>query len=324
MEQSESKFNNTFKSVLDSASSGMVFESLWTIHSNKDKVRFKYKRTVLIPFVAVFTLFLCITIGYTYSRIADNTDYSFIDDPAIVGNWEAVDFVKEIEEFNPEKPYFETELYLNNLVFIKDGRMLDRIDNTNLAGSSSRWTKGVIINEAMKTASKYVIKDIDGSSYMFMEWKSGDYTHWGMKPGYYVLKKIDSEDYSNYQVTRVEDNIEYPFVDNPEMLGKWKSVDIVNNVKDFNPEKLSWKGTLYVKEINIIEDGRLTMEFSSNHNSTNLSWTEDVIIDHNKATASKCIIKEIDGKTYMFYEWKSGDYTLRGMQSNYYVLKKIK
>ncbi len=45
------------------------------------------------------------------------------------------------------------------------------------------------MHSGSKTASKYIIKEIDGGKYMFFEWKSGDYTIRGMKPYYYVLKK---------------------------------------------------------------------------------------------------------------------------------------
>ena len=61
--------------------------------------------------------------------------------------------------------------------------------NGALVYSSSTWTKGTIINSQEKTASKYEIMDINGTTYMFFEWKSGDYVLRGMQPFYYVLKK---------------------------------------------------------------------------------------------------------------------------------------
>lgn len=36
-----------------------------------------------------------------------------------------------------------------------------------------------------------------------------------------------------------------------------------------------------------------------------------------------CAIKEIEGTTYMFFEWKNGDYVFRGVNPYYYVLKKV-
>jgi hypothetical protein len=58
-----------------------------------------------------------------------------------------------------------------------------------LSGPKRVWTKGLIIEPAAKKASRYQIREIQGETYMFYEWKSGDYTLRQMKPKYYVLKK---------------------------------------------------------------------------------------------------------------------------------------
>jgi len=52
-----------------------------------------------------------------------------------------------------------------------------------------KWTKGLILYLEDKTACKYLIKEINGETYMFLEWKNADYTLRGFKPAYYVLKK---------------------------------------------------------------------------------------------------------------------------------------
>ena len=52
------------------------------------------------------------------------------------------------------------------------------------------WTKGLICHSGNRTASRYILKEMDGAAYMFFEWKSGDYTIRRMKPKYYVLKKV--------------------------------------------------------------------------------------------------------------------------------------
>jgi len=46
------------------------------------------------------------------------------------------------------------------------------------------------LHQGDKTASKYYIKEIDGTKYLFMEWKSGDYKYRGEVKGYYVLRKV--------------------------------------------------------------------------------------------------------------------------------------
>jgi len=115
-------------------------------------------------------------------RIVDKTDYPFVNDPKVIGGWKSVDFVREIDQFNPKEKNWKGDLFLNHLVFEEGG---------NIAGKILTWTKGLVLSD--DTASKYILREIGGSTYMFFEWKSGDYTIRYMKPFYYVLKKVSSE-----------------------------------------------------------------------------------------------------------------------------------
>jgi len=112
---------------------------------------------------------------------------------------------------------------------------------------------------------------------------------------------------------RIEDKIDYPFVNDPEALGTWKSVDFVGDMEDFKPGSQEFKGDLYLKELIILENGKTNWAFT---------WTKGLIIYSDDKTAAKYLIKDIDDTKYMFFEWKSGDYTIRGMKPKYYVLKK--
>ncbi len=300
------------------------FNSVWEKYQkNKGHIGGIYMSKKVVSLVAALIIVLSFTAGAAFSQMrADKTDYSFVDDPGVIGRWLAVDFVQSIEDFSPDRgPSWEGKLYLNEYAFINGGRMLVSINegNKNLVNSSETWTKGIIINQGEKTASAYVIEEIGGAQYMFCEWKSGDYTIRGMKPCYYVLKKVDSEDYSTYEPTRIEDNIDYPFEYNPQMPGVWESVDFVKTIEDFKPYEYAFPDRLYLNQLKISEDGAVAV----NGNSAAIwSWTGELILDKANKTASKCIIKEIGDDTYMFYEWKTGDYTLMGMDPQYYVLKK--
>lgn len=107
-----------------------------------------------------------------------------MNDPEVVGRWGSVDFVKEIKDFKPAAKHWQGDLYLKEMIFFEDGK----------TKGPWTWTKELIIHPGDKTAAKYHIKEIGGSTYMFFEWKSGDYTIRHMKPRYYVLKKIKGED----------------------------------------------------------------------------------------------------------------------------------
>lgn len=118
-------------------------------------------------------------------RIVDKIDYPFEGDPQIIGIWKSIDFVNEIGDFVPGQRQWKVgELYLKELVFLPEGKTFK---------PWLTWTNGLIFHAGDKTASKYVIKELNGGSYMFFEWKSGDYTIRAMKPKYYVLKKMPQE-----------------------------------------------------------------------------------------------------------------------------------
>ncbi|MDR3542840.1 MAG: hypothetical protein P4L69_18030 [Desulfosporosinus sp.] len=311
--------------ALEQHSQTISFEPIWNKHLNNNRKIIKNKKQTVMILVAVFTFFAITSVAVAgIMRNIDKTNYSFVNDPQVIGKWESVDFVEKIDDFVPGKKSTQDNLYLSALAFIKQGKVLMSVENGNLAISAFNWTKDKLLNKQEKTASEYVIKEINGTPYMYFEWKSGDYVFRNMKPYYYVLKKVDSNDYSNYQVVhKIEDKIDYPFIDDSQMKGKWESVDFVKTIDSFKPEVSSWMGDLYLTGLSVNENGQLTITTTSGESSSLLTWTKGMIINRENKTASKCEIKEINGTTYMFYEWKSGDYTNRGMTPEYYVLKKI-
>jgi hypothetical protein len=109
----------------------------------------------------------------------DNIDLPFVNDPQVLGEWESVDFVADMADFNPDRPAWTGKLYLKGLTFLENGK-------TPQAWWT--WTKGVVMHSGDQTASHYEIREIKGARYLFFEWKSGDVTIAGMKPHYYVLK----------------------------------------------------------------------------------------------------------------------------------------
>jgi hypothetical protein len=117
--------------------------------------------------------------------VVDRTDYPFVDDPPAVGKWESVDFVGEMKDFDPATRSCKGNLSLRELALLENGRIFRPGEWT--------WTKGLILSRDNQTASKYVLKDIGGVPYMFLEWKSGDYTFRHTKPEYYVLRKATTD-----------------------------------------------------------------------------------------------------------------------------------
>jgi serine/threonine protein kinase len=116
----------------------------------------------------------------------DNIALPFVNDPQVIGEWESVDFVTSIADFNPNQPKWpKDKLFLKGLTFLEDGRMPQ---------PWMTWTRGFVMHHGDQTASRYEIKEIKGTAYLFIEWKSGDVTFRGMKPCYFVLSKGSAKD----------------------------------------------------------------------------------------------------------------------------------
>ncbi|HUK84132.1 MAG TPA: hypothetical protein VLZ12_16040, partial [Verrucomicrobiae bacterium] len=110
------------------------------------------------------------------------------------------------------------------------------------------------------------------------------------------------------------DNIALPFVDDPQVIGKWETVDFVANPADFNPDKPNWSGDLFLKGLTLLENGKTSQPW--------WTWTKGFLIHRDDKTASRYRIQTIDGQSYMFLEWKSGDVMVAGMKPKYYVLRR--
>ncbi len=236
----------------------------------------------------------------TYER-HDNINLPFENDPLLPGQWAAVDFVKTPADFNPSAPkHTQEDLFLEEMIFLPEGK--------TAAAQAITWTKGFVLHAGDRTASAYEIKNIDGKEYMFLEWKSGDYICLGRKPYYYVLKK---------SAGLRTDDVNLPFKNDKKVLGKWQTVDFVFTLEDFVPGKKYWRGDLYLQTLTFQPKGKTPM-------SPAITWTKGKVLHHGDKTASAYEIKKIDGKEYMFFEWKSGDYTFRGQKPAYYVLERKK
>jgi hypothetical protein len=110
------------------------------------------------------------------------------------------------------------------------------------------------------------------------------------------------------------DNIDLPFVNDPEVIGQWQSIDFVQAIGDFNPARRSMKGDLFLKGVTFLEEGKTSLPW--------WTWTKGVVIHHGDQTASHYEIRKVDDREYLFLEWKSGDFTILGKRPPYYVLQR--
>ncbi len=96
-------------------------------------------------------------------------------------------------------------------------------------------------------------------------------------------------------------------------LGRWESVDFVENVNDFKPEQKSWQGELFLEGVEVMPDGTT---------SCGDTWKGNLIYAEDGKTKAKFEIREIAGLTYLFYPWLSGDVIEGRVKPSYYVLKR--
>ncbi len=114
----------------------------------------------------------------------------------------------------------------------------------------------MIFNPSDRTASEYVVEEINGTTYLFFELKDEDYTVHHIKPNFYVLKKVP---YKPYVETRTYDTVDYPFVDDPEAIGTWEAIDFVETPEEFVPGQRQWQGgELFLKKHIIEPNGQIS------------------------------------------------------------------
>lgn len=125
-------------------------------------------------------------------KIIDNTDYTFEDNENILGIWEYVSYVDNIEDDINYKATSIIEPYLTSFAFLPNGDMRMETYYSGLNTTAFTWTKGHILNSVDGTCSGYTIYEDTDGVYLFVEWKNGDYVFNGATPKFYVLKKKES------------------------------------------------------------------------------------------------------------------------------------
>ena len=145
------------------------------------------------PLGMAFLVIVCARMGTApVPAYAQNTEPpSFVDDPAVIGTWYAVDFVPSIEAFIPGQRFWKEDLHLADITFKPGGA----------ASGWWRWSKGYAWDSREKNLCNYAFKNIGGTEYLFFEWVNSDVTQRGQKSFYYVLvrgaaTKISSSDLS--------------------------------------------------------------------------------------------------------------------------------
>ncbi|MCC7407181.1 MAG: DUF1648 domain-containing protein [Phycisphaeraceae bacterium] len=104
------------------------------------------------------------------------------------------------------------------------------------------------------------------------------------------------------------------FEPDPDVLGRWVSVDFVEKIDQFKPGTRYSQVDLFLRSLTFEPDGRVQWQPDDKH-----VWSRGRIFSF-KGPDAHYEIRQLDGRPYLFMQWISGDVTIRGMEPKYYVL----
>ncbi len=133
--------------------------------------------------------------AYTSREIArtDDIDKPFVPDSRVLGKWLSVAFCDRWEAFTPDCEEPADPWYFESITFEENGRCTSVFrDDVITSPEDQTWTRGFLLRRYNSTACAYDIRRRDGTEYLVMEWKSGDYRWGGHETDYYVFKRADA------------------------------------------------------------------------------------------------------------------------------------
>ncbi len=125
-----------------------------------------------------------------------------------------------------------------------------------------------------------------------------------------IIKGFNKSDEAGFQKKFFE-----TFVRDPDVIGKWISVDFVRHIDAFEPDSKKWTGDLYLQSLSFYENGKTSGPWQ---------WTKGSLYHPGDNTKAKYEIRYYNDVPYLFMEWMSGDVAIRGQKPRCYVLKKVK
>ena len=192
------------------------------------------------------------------------------------------------------------------------------------------WTRGILYRLSPKymfaIPNLYKTVKIDGVLYMIVQFIGDNCIDNGDDTVLLLYRQVDNVAYTEQQIRPHIDNTNLPFVDDEAVHGEWTVCDLVREISDFDPQsqRVGSDG-LYTQSINFLPRGICTKAVKSTAGGVvnyMLRYTKDTILNDKEMTAESYIIKQIDGKEFLFAEHKSGDYFYGGLSPKFYVFKR--
>ena len=237
------------------------------------------------------------------------------EEPAVYGKWLAVDYVRKADDFIPGQQQWKKKMLLKEMQFSAPSTAYWTFTNDVIKQTTFGESTVQSVNDY---AAKYFRKTLDDQKYLFVEWTTLEVVEKKQVPWVYVLKRETVEPAPK---TATAQSVQTAaVVEAPNILGKWTSVDFVREMDDFVPGRKFWQGEMFLTGLEFQTRRQMWCSFN-NSSRVKHSWTPGKV-DVGESRPALYTVKEIDGNQYMFFEWISGDVTIRGQKPFYYVLKK--
>lgn len=130
-------------------------------------------------------------------RIKDPIPQAPADDSRVIGTWEVCDLLRSPKDFVPGQPnpgFPHDALFWRRAQFLEGGGMCNTFRSMGEEPYTDgpevwRWVTGNVICNSMSTVSMYRFQQHGDTEYLFIQWKSGDYTFGGQEPYWYVFQR---------------------------------------------------------------------------------------------------------------------------------------
>lgn len=256
----------------------------------------------------------------------DMIETNFEDDPLVIGRWRLVGQVRSQSPDTWGVPKPPTDAVKEEIVCLPGGSRW-----WNLL-----WSRGVIYCHYncpdTILPNEYQLHEIHGERYMTLRWIGNSCLTQGSDSILLLYKQESNRAYTSRESQVHRDRTDFPYVPDPELIGKWETIAFVPSPEHFSPEQpLELSALNHITAIAFYERGMCEqfIRHKENIRTRLLEYTaSDVgrfrgyIINHQEESAEGYLLRETEGAKYLFVQHKSGDYFFGGKEPSYYVFKK--
>lgn len=245
----------------------------------------------------------------------------FENDPAVIGKWAFCGVLPEGADFTGEAALLPKDIPLKELFFLPGGAHV----------WNYFWTRGILFvlfeREGICLSNEYRVFSYHGEEYMAIRWQADHHMNSEIPSETRIYRQIDRRVYTEKQTFRYKDEVDLPFVPDPDVVGVWEAFDRIES-----PDALSATphvketSQLFFREIAFSDRGACYKLIPNSSGGARLfySYTDGLVLDREMSFAEPYEIRTLYGEDYLILSHKSGDYAYLGKVFCYYVFKRKK